>query len=38
MPSEASLLSFFKLLPLIMIPLYYLSYRLSVRIFSKKEF
>lgn len=38
MPTEASLLSFLKLLPLIVILLYYLSYRLSVRIFSKKEF
>ena len=38
LPSEASLLGLLKLLPLIMIPLYYLSYRLSVRIFSAKEF
>jgi ABC-type transport system involved in multi-copper enzyme maturation permease subunit len=38
MPTEASLMSFLKLLPLIVILLYYLSYRLSVRIFSKKEF
>jgi ABC-type transport system involved in multi-copper enzyme maturation permease subunit len=38
LPSEASLISFLKLFPLIMIPLYYLSYRLSVQIFSGKEF
>lgn len=38
MPTEASLLGFFKLLPFIMILLYYLSYRLSVRIFAGKEF
>ncbi len=37
MPTEASLMSFLKLLPLIVILLYYLSYRLSVRVFSKKE-
>jgi ABC-type transport system involved in multi-copper enzyme maturation permease subunit len=38
MPTEASLLSFLKLLPLAMILFYYLSYRLSVRFFSGKEF
>jgi ABC-type transport system involved in multi-copper enzyme maturation permease subunit len=38
MPTEASLMNFLKLLPLIVILLYYLSYRLSVRIFSKREF
>lgn len=38
MPSEDSLFGFFKLLPLSMVVFYYLSYRLSVRIFSRKEF
>lgn len=38
MPAEESLLSFLELLPLITIVFYYLSYRLSVRIFSRKEF
>lgn len=38
MPTEDSFLDFIKLLPLVVILLYYLSYRLSVRIYAGKEF